>query len=312
MDKNTILPDAEGIKLLAQLGVDGTKPEIVNISTDGLGDALPKAVPVLWDRNGQKASSVRSLIEEYRERPQRRKGTAKAQTLKAFIDLVSRHQDEDSAIFADLNWRAPSFTAVIDYHRSGETTEERHEPRNLGHRISYAFPLSEEWQAWVAANGKPMSQSDFAAFVEDHIADLAAATKDEEADIGLKFQTAVADPHEVMQLSRGLQISVDSKVKQVRSLQSGEAEVLFEEVHRDGSGQKLVIPGMFMLSLPVFFRGANVRVPVRLRYRVKDGAITWAFQMWRPDVHVTEAVKRDLDAVEVETGLPTFEGSPEA
>jgi N6-adenosine-specific RNA methylase IME4 len=42
------------------------------------------------------------------------------------------------------------------------------------------------------------------------------------------------------------------------------------------------------------------------------GALKWWFQLWRPDVYVTEQIKKDRDAVAVETGLPVYEGAPEA
>jgi uncharacterized protein YfdQ (DUF2303 family) len=303
------LPNATAIRELATLGIKGSDADVVGLATDGLGEGLPKEVPAIWDRNGQRLYSVRPLIEEYRLRPARRTGKAMAQTLHSFIALVNRHKDADSAIFADMDWKAPGFTAVIDYHR-GEEAE--HEPRHLGHRITYSFPLSEEWKTWLARDGKAMSQLDFAAFIEERIADL-SAPKDTEADeIEHLFRTRVADPGEVVQLSRGLAVSVDSRVARAVTLQSGEGEMVFEEVHRDGSGQKLTIPGVFMISVPVFFRGAQARLPVRLRYRVKDEMVTWFYQLWRPDTYVTDAILRDRDAVAVETGLPIYEGAPEA
>lgn len=301
-------PGAAAMKHLADLGVKATDAAIVAIPIAGLGEGLPSGVPAIWDRNGQKLSSVKALIEEFRLRPERRTGAAAMQTLSSFIALVNRHKDNDSAIFVDMNWKAPSFSAVVDYHRQGEP----HEPRHLKHRVTYAFPLSEEWKIWTGSNGRPMDQGAFAAFIEDRIAELSAPKDTEKSELEFLFKTRIADPAEVVQLSRGLAVSVDSKVSRAVTLQSGEGELIFEEVHKDGSGQKLSVPGIFMLSLPVFFRGANVRLPVRLRYRVKDGAVIWLFQMWRPDAYVTEAIERDRDAVRVETGLPIYEGAPEA
>lgn len=301
-------PSAGAMKHLAELGVKATDAEIVDIPTEGFGEGLPPTIPAIFDRNEQKLSSVKALIEEYRLRPARRTGTAAMQTLSAFTELVKRHMDSDSAIFVDLNWKAPSFAAVIDYHKQDGT----HEPRNLKHRINYAFPLSEEWKAWNAKNATPMGQGDFAAFIEDHIAELSAPRDTESTELEFLFKTRIADPAEIVQLSRGLAVSVDSKVARAVTLQTGEGEMVFTEVHKDGSGQKLVIPGVFMLSLPVFFRGEHVRIPARLRYRVKDGSVLWFFQLWRPDVYVSDAVARGRDAVTVETGLPIYEGSPEA
>jgi uncharacterized protein YfdQ (DUF2303 family) len=301
-------PGAGAMKHLADLGVRATDASLVTIETKGLGEGLPETVPAIFDRNDQKLSSVKSLIEEYRVRPERRMGTATMQTLASFIALVNRHKDENSAVFADMDWKKPGFTAVVDYHEQ----DDGHEPRHLKHRVTYAFPLSEEWRIWNGKNGVPMSQGEFAVFIEDNIANLSAPKDTENDEIAGLFKTRLADPAEVVQLSRGLAVSVDAKVARAVTLQSGEGEMVFEEVHRDGGGQKLTVPGVFMLSLPVFFRGANVRIPARLRYRVKDGAVIWFYQLWRPDTYVTDAITKDRDAVHVETGLPIYEGAPEA
>lgn len=301
-------PGAAAMKHLAELGVKATDASIVTINADGLGEGIPKTVPAIFDRNGQKLSSVRGLIEEYRSRPDHRTGTATAHTLTSFIELVKRHMDDDTAVFANMDWRQPGFTAVIDYHRQGPD----HEPRNLKHLIAYAFPLSEQWKTWNGKNSIPMSQGDFASFIEDNIADLSAPKDTENDELSRLFRTRIADPAEVVQLSRGLAVSVDAKVARAVTLQSGEGEMIFEEVHRDGAGQKLTVPGVFMLSLPVFFRGENARLPARLRYRVKDGHVVWFYQLWRPDIYVTDAIVKDRDAVAVETGLPIYEGAPEA
>lgn len=310
-----VFPTAAAMKHLAELGVKASDAQLVPIATKGLGEGLPESVPAIFDRNGQKLSSVKALVEEYRLRPERRTGTASAQTLSAFIKLVLRHKDADSAVFADMNWEAPKFTAVIDYHRQAEEldgeAEAAHEPRWLKHKILYEFPLSDPWQAWVKMNGEVMKQGDFAAFIEDHISEVSAPTDTEAKTYETMFRTKIADPAEIMTLSRGLSVAVDAKVGRTVILQSGEGEIAFEEVHRDGGGQKLMVPGLFMLSLPVFLRGAHVRFPVRLRYRVADGAVVWFYQIWRPDEFVTDAVAKDLDAVRVETALPAYEGTPE-
>lgn len=274
--------------------------------TEGLGAGLPPNVPILLDPLTGKPSSVRNLIEEYRTAPADKRGTATALTLEAFIDLTNRHKSADSVIFAATDWRKPSFLAVIDYHpRAGGTA-------NAKHRIAYQFPLSDEWKAWVAIDGKALDQAEFAAWIEDRIADLTTPTADERGDLEATFSTRMATPAELMTLSRGLQVLVEAKVAKVVTLQSGAAQMTFEETHRDASGNALTVPGLFMLSVAPFVGGDRIRLPVRLRYRVAGGAVKWHFQMYRPDFYVSERVAGDLDNARDETGLPAFEGTPEA
>lgn len=66
-----------------------------------------------------------------------------------------------------------------------------------------------------------------------------------------------------------------------------------------------------MLSIAPFFRGSPMRIPVRLRYRVRSGRVAWFFQMFRPDKSVTEHVIDGLVRAASETGLPAYEGAPE-
>ncbi|NSZ47954.1 DUF2303 family protein [Agrobacterium vitis] len=268
---------------------------------------LPSQIPVLIDRNGGKAISVKPLLEEYREKPRAKLGTAEVKTLESFISLVNRHKTSDSVIFAETDWQKPSITAVIDYHQA----ESGGEADNCKHRIKYPFPLSEEWQAWVAQNGQPMNQTDFAQWIEDHIPDLAAPTQEEVDEYLDVFSLKTAYPNELVTLSRGLQVNVASNVKNNVTLQSGEGQITFEEEHRDATGAKLSVPGLFILSIAPFFMGTKARIPVRLRYRVKNGAVIWSFHLYRPDIHITDQVRADLDSAEQETALPAYEGKPE-
>lgn len=306
--ESAALPDASIIAELAKLGRDASGIDIITIATPpGIG-GLPESVPVAVSHEQYpKLIDVSHFLEAYRTRPERKAGIARALTLASFIDLVNRHKTADSVIFADTTWTKPSFTAVIDYHQNASAGD----PAFGKHRIGYAFPLSEEWQAWVATNGKAMSQRDFAAFLEDRIADLSSPTDFERNNLERDFGTTLATPAELIRLSRGLQVNVDAKVKRAVNLQTGESEISFEETHKDADGKPIKVPGLFVLSIAPFFMGDKVRVPVRLRYRVAGENIAWFYQIYRPDQSVTERVRTDLGLAEAGTALPAFEGTPE-
>lgn len=303
------LPNSDrGIAAIIALTEKAQEIIFSEIPTMGLGAGLPETVPVVIDRrSGGGVRNAKDLIEAWRTTPSRKIGTARALTLSSFIDLANRHKTADSAIFAATDWKAPGFTAVIDYHQaqSGGAAD------NLKHRIEYAFPASEEWKAWVDMNGELMEQGDFAAFLEDRIADLTAPTDAEKIWLERDFGTRVATPAQLIQLSRGLQVNVSSVVKNVVNLATGEAAIAFDEQHTDGDGQPLKVPGIFMLSIAPFFMGEKISLPVRLRYRKKGPGLVWFYQMYRPDQFVTERVRDDLLTVADKTALPTFEGSPE-
>lgn len=303
------IPNSDkGVNAIVELTKRSLMPQIIGIDVPDLGPGLPSRVPALLDARTGNISSAQTLIEAFRTKPRTKLGTARALTLKAFIELTNRHKTEHSAVFADTDWKKPSFQAVIDYHENTSAGP----ADNLKHRIAYAFPASEEWKAWVEQNGEPMEQGKFAAFLEDRIADLSAPTDAERIWLERDFGTTVATPAQLIQLSRGLQVNVDSVVKNVINLATGEAQVAFEETHTDGNGQPLKVPGIFMLAIAPFFMGEKVSLPVRLRYRKVGQKIAWFYQMYRPDQFVTERVRDDLITVADKTELPTFEGSPEA
>lgn len=275
-------------------------------------------VAIIRKGDGVEIQSIATHVEAARGKPFHRRGTANVSTLASFIDLVNRHKTvESSAIFANTDWRKPSITAVLDYHvaaaQSANPAEafEDEGARFGKHRVHYAYPLSEPWKAWVLADGKRMGQQDFAAFLEEHITELASPTDAERSLWEDAYKAKFATPSELLDLSRGLEVMSGHKVKNRTRLQTGEVQMVFEVEHRDAAGNELTVPGLFLLSLPPFHRGEAIRIPVRLRFRVGQGEIAWFFEMVQPDKFIDERLTDDMDEVGEKTGLPVFDGSPE-
>ncbi|RUM97896.1 DUF2303 family protein [Pseudaminobacter arsenicus] len=298
--------DAHAIELITTLANEGAKPATINVTTSGLGDGLPASIPMGFDRKAQAFRSLKPLIDEFRVAPSRRRGTATADTLESFIGLVNRHKDDQSALFGRTSWPEPKLTAVIDYDSAEGGA------RNRNHRIVYAFPLTEEFKAWVGCNATPMDQEVFAAFLEEHAAELAAPSDGEQSEYERLFNETMATPSDVVALSRHLEVHVNAKAKQGIRLQTGERQVEFSEEHINAKGEAVIIPGIFMVSVPAFVDGDAVRIPARLRYRIAGGSIKWFYQLYRWESFLREQVGYDLKEAAEKTGLPSFEGAPEA
>lgn len=301
--------DAEAIKVFADLAQKAAgKMTFAEIKPPEGSVGLPDSVLVgLIDGQSPKMLPLREAFDAWRRKPERRTGVAKTTTLASFIDLVELHKGDNSALFAKTTWPEPSLTAVIDYHSKEEAD-------NCAHRIHYAFPLTDEFKAWIGGNGKPFNQIDFATFVEDRIADMSAPMDGEIAEYEKLFRSKFALPTEMIDLSRGLRVNVEERVTNAFMMQSGESELQFSTEHRDSKGEKLVVPGLFMLCLPVFIDGSVVRIPARLRYRVVpgEGTILWSYNLYRWEVLLRERVSSDFAIAAKQTGLPSFEGAPEA
>lgn len=300
------LPNAaSAVKEIAALAQKAAAAQLLMIETDGLGDGLPPKIPLLYDPRTGMTATLDSEIERYRQTPRAREGEAKALTVASFVDLVKRHADDGSAIFAETRWPQPKLIAVIDYHALDKT------PRHGRHRIQYDFPISDEFKAWHTNNGKVMDQAAFAAFLEEHAAELASPTEGEASEFERLFKEKFGNPTEILTLSRELEVLVGHHVKNKIRLQTGETEVVFVEEHNDRNGQKVAVPGIFMVSVAAFLDGEPVRIPARLRYRVADGGLKWFYQLYRWEYWLRDRVQNDLDKVSAETGLPAFEGVPE-
>lgn len=297
------------VDTIAQLAERAGGVEIENVTLPKGFVGLPAEVPLALIRgDNPQVKAIDNVLEQYRIHPARKKGTAIAQTFASFCELTNRHKTDDSAIFADMDWRKPSLTTVVDYHPD----ESAGDADWLQHRIHYAYPLSDEWKAWMEADGKAMEQKDFAWFLEDRVPELSAPTDEEKIRYERDFATTIATPSQVVELSRGLQVNVAAQVKAATTLQSGEGEIRFVEEHQGADGKPLKVPGIFILSIAPFFMGEKVRIPVRLRYRITGGKTVWFYQVYRPDQFITEHVRATLFDAAAKTELPTFEGKPEA
>lgn len=267
------------------------------------------AVPFVALPSGLELKCLQPELDKLRTRPERRKGTAQLQTLESLIDHVNRFKGESSTLFAKPDQTAPSLTAVLNYHAAGASS-----PASFGdHRGVYRFPLSDEWTAWQQSNERKFTQEDFAAFIEDRILDVADPTKAGASvlDFCQTIGATLASPSRLMDLSRGLQVHVSAKAVQATNLSTGEGQITYTEEHKDSAGGKLGVPGAFLLQIPVFRGDAPYQVPVRLRYRLKDGTITWFYSLYRTDKVFDHAFDLACKRAAEETGLPLFVGSPE-
>lgn len=308
-----IKKNAPGHSLLEIPGVDGVPVQVI-----------------VSPGQGANVASLKKFVDEYRDRPERREGTAAMQDLPSFIAHVNRFKDVDSALFLDASNRdKPTLTAVLDYHERVNdpdgAPEPGHHPDSLPrfgkHRTLYAFPVSDEWTAWQAKNGKPMEQGIFAAFIEERGIDILPPPVFDgelsESDKSLKQVASLlrgkfAGPERMMDLSRGLAVYETSKVRAATNLSSGEGSVVFETEHADENGQKLEVPNLFLIGIPVFKLGTRYRVLVRLRYRKQDGKLSWYYDLYRADLVLDDALATAAEVARAKTGLPLFYGKPES
>lgn len=287
------------------------KPDIVDLVDPVTGVRAPATV----NADGAKAVPA-SVFDDYLLAPRFRRGTATLTSLDSLIEHTQRFKDLDSIVFANNDRAAPSLTAVLDYHPIGASSPARHGR----HRSAFAFPLSDEWKAWIASNGTVMKMVEFAEFLDERVIDVLHLIPDEDElseDLQKYIAAAggdatIATPQKLVELARGLQINESSVVREVAKLSSGEGQVLFQTEHSDGNGEPLRIPNLFLIGIPVFSNGVFYRLAARLRYRKNPGGIVFWYDLWRTDRTFDHAFNEAVERVKIETGLPVLLGKPEA
>lgn len=296
------------LEKIIELGRESRNIDVVEVPAPEGVAGLPEKMSILVQhgQDGQHTIiSPKDLLESYRTAPERRTGIAQVSTLQSFCDLVKRHSDEHSVIFAKTDWPEPKLLAVLDYHQTDGVA------RFGQHRVSYTFPLTEEFKVWMKCNGTLIEQREFALFLEEHAAELCAPLDAESSEYERLFKERFAAPNELINLSRSLEIYVGQKVKRQERLQTGERSLVFETQHTTASGDPVDIPGIFMVSVRAFIDGDAIRIPARLRYRLNGGEIKWGYQLYRPEHWLRTQVQADLAFAAKETNLPAYEGMPE-
>lgn len=308
-------PGGDLIREIKALVEEQSRPQIIGV----LDPVSGITAPIILSRDSEGNETVEALspdvFDDYLKWPRRRNGTAVLTSLASFIDHANRFKDAESALFACDDRAKPGIAAVLNYNpRGGDGAA-------LGrfgdHRSFFSFPLSDEWRAWQAMNGKAMSVPDFAKFLEDRIVDIAGPGEHPLSAAQESFINRIGGPDRIatvtdlVTLSKGLRVFENGSFANAANLASGEAEVIARTEHTDANGTPLLIPTSFTLAIPVFRNDDLYVVVSRLRYRVNGGAMTLQYDLWGVDKVFDHAFTTAAERAAEETGLPLFLGAPE-
>jgi uncharacterized protein YfdQ (DUF2303 family) len=212
-------------------------------------------------------------LEKTLERPIRKRGTVTMNDAASFIDYFKLHQLA-SRIYGQVD--PPKFVAVLNDDRNDE-------PGWRDHRVVYPCPLSKEWREWKGFAGQPKDQIAFSEFIETHVPDIISSKDDE--------------PSGAQMLEVATSFKAQKKVNFAsgQRLDNGQVDFVFQEEIQGSAGAKghIKVPEHFYIGVPVFEGGAPYRIECKLRYRLKDGALSMWFDLVR-DHKVLEAAFMDI------------------
>lgn len=309
----------EAIDRIAQL----SEGKVVSLAAPISG-----TIPVFAAPSGTNLHSLKKFVDEFSVKPDRRVGTDTVQDLESLVEWIKRHADDGTVIFCDTTRTAPKMLSIVDYHLPVERDEEGGLSGDATARFGkfralYEFPLSVQWRAWRAVDGQPMGQADFANFLEDRVLDLIApdgSTDGEGNDIS-KLPPQVAQllaalggrcalPQDIITLSKGLDVTANSRTVTRVNVDTGEGALMFESNHVGADKQKISVPKLFMIAIPIFERSPfHYRIPVRIRYRL-EGGIKWTFTMFGADDVIDQAIREAAEHVKEGTAATLFYGVP--
>lgn len=216
--------------------------------------------------------------------------------LESFSRYVSDWKDAAgngaTVIFSGTGARR-ALVAVLDYHRKAADASPI--PSFNRHVAVYAPRFSPRLETWRAANKKPLSQWEFAQFIENNLRDI-------------------REPAGATLLGIINEWSVEGVVKfsKVQRLQDGTVSVSFAN-EQTATARQMPVPTVFSLCLPVFANEAPVIVLARLRYRLGSSG---ELKFWFDIDELEEAAEAAWDSIlakaKTGTGIAPLLGIPDS
>lgn len=222
--------------------------------------------------------------------PARARGEYTVNDVASFIALFNELKSANTRVYGMIGpvGGIPVFQAVLN-DNGGQFA-----PGWRDHKITYACPLSKEWQIWTKNDGRQMKQADFAKFIEDNSVDIREPA-----------------PAAMIEISRTLEAKKKVNFASGVRLDNGQTQIVYEEeIQGTAAKGQLQIPQEFTVGVQVLEGGLHYAMVCRLRYRIDGGSLTMWYDLLRPHKIIEDAVKQVRDEIGAGTGQFVFNGTP--
>lgn len=213
----------------------------------------------------------------------------------SLVEYANRFTTKTGVLFADHT--ASTIVAALDYHSpsvtdAGEVVDPA--ATHNEHRATLALQHSEEWNIWTGADGKMMSQLDFARFLEDNAPDVIAPT-------GADLLEIARDFHAVRKADFRQIVRTNSDNERIEFTDSTEGKV-------NGGNGAVEVPTHFLLKIPVYFGEPAVEIRAAFRWGLKENALSLGIKLIRKE-HVRQAeFRRIVTDMAERTNFPAYFG----
>lgn len=228
-----------------------------------------EGTPVIVLPKGYTAQPVPGWIK----RPERASGTILCETLDSFCRYVSEFNEGYTRVFVSV--QKGLVTAILDYHTTSALADVA-EGNWCQHRCNLVPIKSDAFQRWEAVNGKAMTQSEFALFLENNLQHV--------------FEPSGAD---LLGIINAFEVDGVMQFSKVQRLQDGSVKMAFTNETRAKSGE-VSVPTKFAISVPMFLGDDAIPITARLRYRLGAGG---DLKVWFELEQLPEARLRSFNAM---------------
>lgn len=229
--------------------------------------------------------------------PRRKQARVMLDDKESFIDYIKRHGSlADSTIWCKANYKEGkvSFIAILNDHGENEAQAAWRD-----HQAKFRPEFSEEYSRWISQNKQPMSQTDFAKFLEDNLKDIVS-----QDDVTLPTGA------QMLNMALSFEANQENRFKSAIRLQNGGIQMTFVQDDDQQTIANMQMFERFAIGIPVFWNGDAYRIDARLRYRQRDGKLTFYYELIRSDKTLEAAAKTLIQELRDKTGNPFFFGDP--
>lgn len=180
-------------------------------------------------------------------------------TPDALIDYIKLFGVKDrTVVFADKPNGA--FTAILDYHAAPD------QPSWNQHQAVCTLTHTQAWVEWTANDRKSMNQTDFSAFLEEHIPEI-----------------VTPDGATLVELARTFEAKKIVQFKSHQRAADGSIAFLFDEdVQGSHKAGTVKVPAEFVIKVAPYEGAKMEPIAARLRYRLNNSNLSLSYEMVRP------------------------------
>lgn len=278
-----------------------------NTTTENLAETLAREIKNPIEIGSEPDAHVKRIalppgwkLEERDEEklliaPRRKHATVELGEADSFVEYIKRHGSMGNSTIwcvADYKKGDVKFTGILNDHGESENAAAWRD-----HTATFSPEFSEEWTRWNRMHKQPFSQPEFASFIEDNLKDIASV---ENSPTG----------SQMLEMALTFEANQDMRFKSAIRLQNGGVQMSFVQDDDAQTLQKMQVFDRFTLGMQVFWNGEAYRLDARLRYRVRDGKLTFWFELIRQDKVLEDATKTLITQIREKTGTPFFFGNP--